>query len=86
MGGQNMFLWIVQLVMFAGLGLGQLRLRCLERRRLHLVRISIPKKSMHYGAAVKWGQKWPTLTNYFSMDFDHRVPKIGTHLPQLPNY
>ena len=41
---------------------------------------------MHYGAAVKLGQKWPTLTNYFSMDFDHRVPKIDTQLPQLPNY
>ena len=41
MGGQNMFLWIVQLVMFAGLGLGQLRLRCLERRRLHLVSLHI---------------------------------------------
>ena len=37
MGGQNMFLRILQLLMFCGLGLGQLRLRCLERRRLHLV-------------------------------------------------
>ena len=29
---------------------------------------------MRFGAAVKWGQKKPTLTNYFSMYFDHRVP------------
>ena len=41
---------------------------------------------MHYGAAVKLDQKWPTLTNNFSMDFDHRVPKFGIQLPQLPNY
>ena len=39
-----------------------------------------------YGAAVKLDQKWPTLTNNFSMDFDHRVPKFGIQLPQLPNY
>ena len=37
LGGQNMFLQILQLLMFCELGLGQLRLRCLERRRLHLV-------------------------------------------------
>ena len=42
--------------------------------------------SMHYGAAVKLDQKWPTLTNNFSMDFDHRVPKFGIQLPQLPNF
>ena len=34
--------------------------------------------SPYYGAAVKWSQKWPTLENYFSMDFDHRVPKFCT--------
>ena len=32
-------------------------------------------QTMHYGAAVKWSQKCPTLTNYFSMDFDQGVPK-----------
>ena len=42
--------------------------------------------SLHYGAAVKWGQKWPTLKNYFSMDFDQRVSKFCTYPPQLPNY
>ena len=33
---------------------------------------------MHYGAAVKWSQKCPTLTNYFSMAFDQGVPKYCT--------
>ena len=41
---------------------------------------------MHYGAAVKWSQNWSTLTDCFSMDFDHRGPKFCTQLPQLPNY
>ena len=40
---------------------------------------------MHYGAAVKWIQKWPTLTNYLSVDVDPKIPKICTQLPQLPN-
>ena len=34
--------------------------------------------TMHYGAVVKWGQKWPTLTNYFSVDVDPKIPKICT--------
>ena len=29
---------------------------------------------LHYGAAVKLVQKWPTLTNYFFMNFDQRYP------------
>ena len=41
--------------------------------------------SLHYGAAVKWGQKWTTLKNYFSMDSDQRVSKFCTYPPQLPN-
>ena len=45
-----------------------------------------PRRPLHYGAAVKLDQKWPTLTNNFSMDFDHRVPKFGIQLPQLPNF
>ena len=41
---------------------------------------------MHYGAAVKRGQKWPTLKNYFSVDVDPKIPKFYRQLPQLPNY
>ena len=41
---------------------------------------------MHYGAAVKLGEKWPTLTMFFSMDLDPKIPKLCTQLPQLPNY
>ena len=48
--------------------------------------ISLPAQPLHSGAAVKLDQKWPTLTNNFSMDFDHRVPKFGIQLPQLPNF
>ena len=33
---------------------------------------------MHFGATVKWGQKWQFLTQYFSMDSYHRVPKFCT--------
>ena len=40
--------------------------------------IEKPSLPMPYGAAVKWGQKWPTLENYFSMDFDQGVPKFCT--------
>ena len=40
--------------------------------------------AMHYGAAVKLIQKWPTLTHYFSMNFNHRdlifVGEMGKHL------
>ena len=34
--------------------------------------------AMHYGAAVKWSQKSPTLTNYFSVDADPKIPKFCT--------
>ena len=32
--------------------------------------------TMHYGAAVKWGKKKPTLTNYFSVDVDPKIQKF----------
>ena len=44
---------------------------------------------MHYGAAVKWGQQWPTLTNYFSVDVDPKIQKkihIAPSTPQLRKY
>ena len=41
-------------------------------------------QSLHYGAAE--GQKWQTLTNFSSMDFDHIVPKCCTSTPRLPNF
>ena len=37
-------------------------------------------------AAVKWGQKWPTLIDYFSVDVDPKIPKFYRQLPRLPNY
>ena len=49
-------------------------------------KLSYHFQPLHYGATVKLEQKWPTLTNCFSMDFAHRVPKFCTQLPQLPDY
>ena len=46
--GRNMFLQILQLLAFSELGLGQLRLRCLERRRLHLVSPSCKSLLIHW--------------------------------------
>ena len=46
-------------------------------KHLCLLREQIAAR-LHYGAAVKWSQKCPSLTNYFSMDFDQGVPKYCT--------
>ena len=45
----------------------------------HQLTIEKPWAPMHYGRC-KMG------TNHFSIDFDHRVPKICTYLPQLPKH
>ena len=35
-------------------------------------------KSLHYGEVEKWGEKYPTLTNYFAVNFDPKFPKFCT--------
>ena len=38
---------------------------------------------MHYGEVEKWGEKWSTLTNYFSADFHREFVKYCTKLSEL---
>ena len=63
-GGENMLLRIVQLLLLVKLGLGEPRLRCLERRRLQLVRWRRNSKKIRAQVAPKksisqrWGNLW----------------------------
>ena len=38
---------------------------------------------MHYGEVEKWGEKYATLTNYFSADFHRKFVKFCTKLSEL---
>ena len=41
---------------------------------------------MHYGELEKWEQKWPTLTNYLSVDVDPKkiLKLLKQKAPQKP--
>ena len=45
---------------------------------------SIQNEPLHYAEVEKWGQKQPTLTNNFSVDFNPKISKFFTQLPRLP--
>ena len=39
-------------------------------------------EKLSYGEVEKWGEKWSTLTNYFSADFHREFVKYWTKLSE----